>query len=171
MLQSDVGREILRERPRVSSASLDLEKLRHLPAKTFGYQHWQFFRDHKVSPDTRVPVQYIADEELAYVMQRYRESHDFIHTLSGLPISVLAELGLKWFEFRQTGLPMALLGTLFGPLSLPPADLRPFYTRYLPWAEGEAKRCTSFMNVAFERHLERDIDEVRREMNLIPFSK
>ncbi|KAF1743747.1 hypothetical protein MXB_4332 [Myxobolus squamalis] len=30
-------------------------------------------------------VHYIDDVELAYVMQRYREIHDFNHVLSGIP--------------------------------------------------------------------------------------
>lgn len=37
------------------------------------------------SPDDREDVRYIDDPELAYVMQRYRELHDFMHTLLGMP--------------------------------------------------------------------------------------
>ena len=31
-------------------------------------------------------VKFVDDTELAYVMQRYREVHDFVHTLAGLSI-------------------------------------------------------------------------------------
>ena len=51
-------------------------------------------------------MNYIEDEELAYVMSRYREVHDFWHVLSGLPPTELGEITLKWFEAVQTGLPM-----------------------------------------------------------------
>lgn len=45
----------------------------------------------KVSPDTRMPPKFVDDEELAYVIQRYREVHDLIHTLLGMPTTILGE--------------------------------------------------------------------------------
>lgn len=46
----------------------------------------------KVTPDTRADVKFVDDEELAYVMQRYREVHDLIHTILGMPTNMLGEL-------------------------------------------------------------------------------
>lgn len=40
--------------------------------------------------DERAQVKFVDNPELAYVMQRYREIHDFWHILSGLETSVLA---------------------------------------------------------------------------------
>jgi ubiquinone biosynthesis protein COQ4 len=169
MLGSDTGRRILKSRTRISSKLLDMERLKGYPEKSFGRQHYLFFDSHGISPDTRSKVQYIEDEELAFVMSRYRDNHDFLHTLSGLPISVVSELGLKWFEFKQTGLPMAFLGSVFGPLALPPSDFGDFYRIYKPWAEFAAHRCAFFMNFEFESLLEHDIDDVRRMMNFAPY--
>lgn len=45
----------------------------------------------KVSPDTRAPTRFVDDEELAYVIQRYREVHDMLHTLLGMPTNMLGE--------------------------------------------------------------------------------
>lgn len=45
----------------------------------------------RVSPDTRAPTQFVDDEELAYVIQRYREVHDMLHTLLGMPTNILGE--------------------------------------------------------------------------------
>ena len=36
-----------------------------------------------MTPDTRLAVRIVDDEELAYVMQRYREVHDLMHTVLG----------------------------------------------------------------------------------------
>lgn len=47
----------------------------------------------KVTPDTRAEVKFIDDEELAYVMQRYREVHDLMHTVLGMPTNMLGEWG------------------------------------------------------------------------------
>lgn len=45
-----------------------------------------------VTPDTRADVKFVDDEELAYVMQRYREVHDLVHTILGMPTNMLGEL-------------------------------------------------------------------------------
>lgn len=45
----------------------------------------------RVSPDTRAPTRFVDDEELAYVIQRYREIHDMLHTLLGMPTNILGE--------------------------------------------------------------------------------
>lgn len=51
----------------------------------------------KVTPDTRAEVKFVDDEELAYVMQRYREVHDLIHTVLGMPTNMLGEWDFTWF--------------------------------------------------------------------------
>lgn len=48
----------------------------------------------RVSPDTRAPTQFVDDEELAYVIQRYREVHDMLHTLLGMPTTILVSATL-----------------------------------------------------------------------------
>lgn len=48
----------------------------------------------RVSPDTRAPTRFVDDEELAYVIQRYREVHDMLHTLLGMPTNILGECQL-----------------------------------------------------------------------------
>lgn len=72
----------------------------------------------RVSPDTRAPTRFVDDEELAYVIQRYREVHDMVHTLLGMPTNIPGEIVVKWFEAVQTGLPMCVLSALFGPIRL-----------------------------------------------------
>lgn len=38
-------------------------------------------------------MKFVDHEELAYVMQRYREVHDLLHTLLGMPTNMLGESG------------------------------------------------------------------------------
>lgn len=52
---------------------------------------WTALDLQKVSPDTRMPPKFVDDEELAYVIQRYREVHDLMHTLLGMPTNMLGE--------------------------------------------------------------------------------
>ena len=38
---------------------------------------------------------FVSDPEVAYVLQRYREIHDMLHVLTGMPTNVMGELGQK----------------------------------------------------------------------------
>ncbi len=44
---------------------------------------------------------FVDDEELAYVIRRMREVHDFWHVLFGCHTNVFGELALKALEFAQ----------------------------------------------------------------------
>ncbi|CAB4012536.1 ubiquinone biosynthesis COQ4 homolog, mitochondrial [Paramuricea clavata] len=79
------GQKILREQPRINTSTIDVPALRELPEGTFGKEYTKFLDKNKVTPDTRLPVRFVDDPELAYIMQRYREIHDFTHTLLGMP--------------------------------------------------------------------------------------
>ncbi len=107
MQANPVGREILATKPRINENTLDLAGMRALPAGTLGRAYADWMGERAFSPDERTPVRLVDDVELAYVMTRYREVHDFWHVLLGpLPTSVLAELAVKWVETVQLGLPM-----------------------------------------------------------------
>ncbi|RUP47834.1 coenzyme Q biosynthesis protein Coq4-domain-containing protein, partial [Jimgerdemannia flammicorona] len=166
MLEDPMGRRILRERPVVNSQTIDLDRLRALPNRTFGREYTRWLDTQGVSPDTREPVRYVDSDELAYVMRRYRESHDFAHTLTGLGVTVESELALKWFEWAQMGLPMTALASLFGPLRLTSEERNRLFTRYVPWAVQCAVGSKFLMNVYFEKWFEKPLEEVRRELGI-----
>ncbi|XP_040914577.1 ubiquinone biosynthesis protein COQ4 homolog, mitochondrial isoform X5 [Toxotes jaculatrix] len=84
------GYTILTERPRIRLSTLDLSKMASLPDGTFGREYLRFLDDNHVTPDSRADVKFVDNEELAYVMQRYREVHDLLHTLLGMPTNMLA---------------------------------------------------------------------------------
>lgn len=73
-----------------------------------------------MTPDSRMEVRFMNDPELAYVMTRYRETHDLVHTILGMPTNMLGEIAVKWFEALNTGLPMCYGGAVFGAMRLRP---------------------------------------------------
>ncbi|CCJ28409.1 unnamed protein product, partial [Pneumocystis jirovecii] len=83
---------------------------------------------------TASQVRYINNAEWAYVVQRYRESHDFYHALVGLPATLEGEVALKCFELCNLGLPIALFSILAGAPRLSSAARRRLWTLYFPWA-------------------------------------
>jgi ubiquinone biosynthesis protein COQ4 len=149
----------------MTSDSLDLPYLRTLPENTVGRTYITLLDREHVSPDTRSSVQYIDDEECAYVMQRYRECHDFYHALTGLPTMVEGELALKAFEFLNTLLPMTGL-SLFAFIRMKPAEKERFFKLHLPWAVRSGLASEEVINVYWEEVLEKDVDELRAELNI-----
>lgn len=166
MLSDPVGRQILKEKPRITSTSLDLEHLRSLPKNTLGHTYVSWLDREGVSPDTRVPVRYIDNEELAYIFQRYRECHDFYHAITGLPIIIEGEIAVKVLEFMNMGIIMPGLGALLAPLRLKPSQRERLYSIYYPWAFRSGLNSKPLINVYWENVLEQDVGELRRSLGI-----
>ncbi|KAJ7081847.1 putative COQ4 protein, responsible for restoring ubiquinone biosynthesis [Mycena belliarum] len=166
MLSSTEGRQILKDRPRINSMTVDMAKLAQYPEGTLGRAYITWLERCGVTPDTREPVHYIDDPELAYVMQRYRECHDLYHCIVNLPVSVDSEIAVKYFEFANLGLPMAALSALFGPLRLNRAQLQRLFSEYVPWALRCGGSARSLITVYWEQRWEQNVDEMKKELGL-----
>jgi ubiquinone biosynthesis protein COQ4 len=168
MLDDPVGRQILKDRPYITSDYLNLEKLSKYPEGSFGkcYYDW-LIREH-CSPDERVDVKFIDDEELAFVFQRYRQCHDFYHALVGIPVFREGEIALKFFEYLNIGVPFAGLGALFAPWNVKKAAERErLFKVYYPWALRNAYHCKkNLINVYWEKIMEKNVNDIRRELNI-----
>lgn len=165
MLADPTGRQILRDRPRITSKTMSLEMLRQLPEDSVGRSYAAWLDREGVTPDTRDAVRYIDDEEEAYVMQRYRECHDFYHALTGLPVWVEGELGLKAFEFANTGLPMTGL-SLAAIVRLKPLERRRMFDVFLPWAFANGWRSKDLINVYWEKELQTNVAVLRDRLGI-----
>jgi ubiquinone biosynthesis protein COQ4 len=111
-------------------------------------------------------VHYISDPELAYVMQRYRECHDFYHCITSLPVSTPSELALKFFEFANLGLPVAAISAIFGPLRITPKQRERLWKEYVPWALkcGGSAKC--LIGVYWEEKWGMDVEELKNELGI-----
>jgi len=166
MLESPEGRRILKDRPRVNSSTIDMNKLAQYPDGSFGRAYVTWLERCGVTPDTREPVHYIDDPELAYVMQRYRECHDFYHCICNLPVNVESELALKFFEFANLGLPMTAVAAVFGPLRLNEQKRTRLFTEYVPWALKCGGTARSLITVYWEKRWEQNVEEMKREFGI-----
>lgn len=182
LLNSVEGQDILADKPRIHEDHLDFARLRALPATTLGGAYIAFMDRHGYKAKKRTPVRYVEDAELAYVMQRYREVHDIWHVLVDLPTTVLGEIALKWLEMLQTGLPMAMLSALVGPLRLPVAEKLELVRVYIPWAIACHRSINntsistrppaifnSLLTCYYERRMEEDLDRVRHQLGVLAF--
>ncbi|XP_075690861.1 ubiquinone biosynthesis protein COQ4 homolog, mitochondrial isoform X2 [Rhinoderma darwinii] len=167
MSQDPEGAQILHERPRICMSNLDIERFRELPDGTFGREYIRFLDVNHVTPDTRMPVKFVDDQELAYVAQRYREVHDLMHTLLGMPTTMLGEVVVKWFEAVQTGLPMCMLGAVFGPLRLS-ARRNKKVIELVPWAVRSGSNARCVLNIYYEKRWEQTVVSLREEIGILP---
>ena len=162
------GRLILSERPVVDSTTINGDELRQLDENTFGHAYGRFLERYGFDPDDRTPVALVDDEELAYVLLRYRQVHDFWHVLFGCGTTVPGEVALKWVEAAHTGLPMAMLSGLGGPLRMKAPQMARAYTVYAPWAIRAGTRCADLMCIYYEERLNEDLDALREELCIEP---
>jgi ubiquinone biosynthesis protein COQ4 len=85
---------------------------------------------------------------------------------------VLGELGLKWLELFQTGLPIAALSSTVGSLRLDPDEREILLNQYLPWSFEQSKQMnTSLLNVYYEEEFDTPLAELRERINLQPAPK
>ncbi|KAL9111858.1 MAG: hypothetical protein Q9227_003708 [Pyrenula ochraceoflavens] len=166
MLRDPTGRRILRERPRITSKSLDVEKLRQMPPGTLGRVYAEWLAREKVSPDTRAEVRYVdAGEEEAYVLQRYRECHDFYHAVTGLPVIREGEVAVKALEFANLGLPMC--GLAVGAVArLKREERERFWKVYGPWAVKAGLQGGNLLCVYWEEELETEVEALRERLGI-----
>ncbi|KAJ3069288.1 Ubiquinone biosynthesis protein [Podochytrium sp. JEL0797] len=168
MVLDPTGRRLLKNRPLINTQTIDMAKLRAMPKDSLGRAYVNFCDIECVGPDTRTPVKYMpeADDELKYVMLRYRQTHDFFHVLTGLGTSLEEEIAVKWFELAQTGLPMNFLGGVLGPLRLSSADRKLLFTQHVPWLVSCGASSKFLMNVYYEEMLDQKMDDVRKELGI-----
>ncbi|THU80726.1 Coq4-domain-containing protein [Dendrothele bispora CBS 962.96] len=166
MLQSPEGRRILKDRPRINTKTVDLNALSKLSEGTFGRTYVSWLERTGVTPDTREPVRYIDDPELAYVMQRYRECHDFYHAINNFSVNRESELAVKFFEFANLGLPLAAFSALFGPLTMNAKKRHRLYSEYVPWALRCGSRARCLITVYWEERWEQQTVDMKKEFGL-----
>lgn len=99
-------------------------------------------------------------------MQRYRDAHDFYHVLTHLPVTILPELALKYFEFANLGLSTTALSVLGGPLRLSPDAQQRLDKEFIPWALQCGRSVQNLIGVYWEERWEKGLDEVRNEFGI-----
>ena len=159
MRSDEAGRRTLRDRPRITDATL--ERARACAPGTLGNAWATFMNARKFDPRDRPPVRFVDDEELAYVATRWREVHDMWHVLFECPTTVQGELALKALEFAQSGAPAPALAALVASARLARDDRRFLFDRLVPWARRAGARAADLVCLEYERELDAELRELR----------
>lgn len=114
--------------PFVDSGTSKKYDLENKPDGSFGKCYWNYISKFDFKPEDRTPVMFIEDPNVAYVALRYRQIHDYLHTLFQLPPSIVGELSLKMIEFSQFKILPCLLSSTVG---VPIIEMTYGYKKYL----------------------------------------
>jgi len=163
MRSSEEGQRVLSLQPRITSSILP--GLATLPPSSLGHHYQAFLSRYNITPDSRSPVTFVDDLDLAYVMTRYRETHDLTHCVLDMPTTMVGEVAVKWVEALQFGLPMCVGGAILGPVRFKQKQ-RKQYRRLLPWALHTGKTAKFLLSIHYENRWEQDLADFRKEFNI-----
>ena len=97
------GRAFLSRRLEINRDQVDFEMLRRLPAATLGGAYIRHLDDNGLSADTQAALtRHVEDPDIAYLVRRFRQTHDVWHPLTGLGT-------VPWHEVVIHGLPSAVV--------------------------------------------------------------
>lgn len=165
---SKEGRLLLQDRPEL--AATDVAALRRLPEGTFGREMARFLDASGLDYhfDDAAP-KYLADAEEAYVLRRYRRTHDLFHVLLGLGISGHEEVLVHAFTLAQMGMPSSVAIVLLGAVKHMVLEARwDCLGRALREAHEAGRRASPLLAVRWEALWEVPLEEVRRRYGIVP---
>ena len=173
MSATDEGRRILRERPELSSEHVDYAWLRTLPETTLGGAYVRHLDRNGLSADYQAAeTRHVDDPDMAYLMRRFRQTHDVWHALLGIGITGHEEVLTHWFSYGQLRLPVSALIMVFGTLKHMVLEQRwGAFRNSLLEAYRDGRNAAPLLGVIWEDQWEAPLERVRAEYNVQPLEQ
>jgi ubiquinone biosynthesis protein COQ4 len=167
------GRRLMAERPELSSDLVDYNYLRTLPEATLGGAYVRHLDRNGLSADYQAAAtRHVDDPDMAYLMRRFRQTHDVWHTLLGIGITGHEEVLVHSFSYGQLRLPVSALVIVFGTLKHFVLERRWGALRHsMREAYRTGKRAAPLMPVVWEDLWERPLEEIRATYRVRPLER
>jgi ubiquinone biosynthesis protein COQ4 len=167
------GRRLMTERPELSSDHVDYDRLRALPATTFGGAYVRHLDDNGITADYQAAAtRHVDDPDIAYLMRRFRQTHDVWHALLGLGIAGHEEVIIHSFSYGQLRLPVSALIMVFGTVKHIVLERRWGALRHsMLEAYRAGREAAPLMPVYWEDLWEAPLQTVRVAYNLQPLER
>ncbi len=164
------GQRMLADRPELSTELVDYDRLRTLPASTLGGAYVRHLDGNRITADYQAAAtRHVDDPDLAYLMRRFRQTHDVWHALLGLGITGHEEVIIHWFSYGQLRLPVSALIMVFGTLKHLVLERRwPALRHTLLEAYRSGRDAAPLLGVIWEDLWDLPLDEVRARYKLRP---
>lgn len=170
MRASPDGQRLLAEKPELSSDHVDYDVLRRLPDTTLGGAYVKHLDSNKLSADYQAAkTRHIEDPEMAYLMRRFRQTHDVWHALLGIGVTGREEVIVHWFTYGQLRLPVSALIMVFGTMKEIVLARRWDTLRHSTLEAYRAGRAAApLLGVYWEDYWEEPLDSVRAAYGVVP---
>jgi ubiquinone biosynthesis protein COQ4 len=173
MASTPEGRRLLADRPELASSHVDFEHLRRLPATTLGGAYVRHLDGNGITADYQAAAtRHVEDPDMAYLMRRFRQTHDVWHALLGIGITGHEEVLIHWFSFGQLRLPVSALIMVFGSMKHLLLERRWEAVRHSMLEAYRAGRdADPLLPVYWEDLWERPLDEIRARYRVVPLDR
>lgn len=170
MRASPEGQRLLADKPELSSEQVDYDALRRLPASTLGGAYVRHLDGNKITADYQAAkTRHVDDPDMAYLMRRFRQTHDVWHALLGIGITGHEEVIIHWFSYGQLRLPVSALIMLFGTMKHLVLERRWGALRHSMLDAYRAGRdAAPLLAVYWEDLWEEPLDNVRAAFGVVP---
>ena len=167
------GRRLLADRPELSSELVDYDHLRTLPASTFGGAYVRHLDGNHITADYQAAAtRHIDDPDMAYLMRRFRQTHDVWHALLAIGITGHEEVLIHWFSYGQLRLPVSAMIMVLGTMKHLVLERRWDALRHSMMEAYRAGRdAEPLLPVYWEDQWERPLDEVRDRYHVQPLDR
>jgi len=173
MERTPEGRRLMTERPELSTELVDYDALRELPATTFGGAYVRHLDGNGITADYQAAAtRHVDDPDMAYLMRRFRQTHDVWHALLGLGIAGHEEVIIHWFSYGQLRLPVSAMIMALGTLKHIVLEKRWGALRHSALDAYRAGRdAEPLMPVYWEDLWERPLEEIRARYHVQPLER
>ncbi len=167
------GRRLLAERPELSSERVDYDYLRRLPASTLGGAYARHLDDNHITADYQAAAtRHVDDPDMAYLMRRFRQTHDVWHALLGVGITGHEEVLVHWFTWGQLRLPVSAMIMFFGSLKHLVLERRWQAVRHSALeAYRSGRDAAPLLGVIWEDMWEQPLEDVRARYHIHPLDR
>jgi ubiquinone biosynthesis protein COQ4 len=170
---SDDGRHLLEVRPELSSEHVDFDALRALPETTVGGAYVRHLDLNHLSADYQAAAtRHVDDPDMAYLMRRFRQTHDVWHAMLGLGVTGHEEVIIHWFSYGQLRLPVSAMIMVLGSLKHLVLERRWGALRHSAMEAYRAGRdAAPLLAVVWEDRWAEDLDDVRADYGIRPLEQ
>jgi ubiquinone biosynthesis protein COQ4 len=163
--EQPAAQDLFLERRAIDSRTVDLDVLAALPPGTLGHEYARFLRSRGFTPDVFAIDEAVPDRA-SYVAQRFRQTHDLWHVLTGFSTDAASEVALQAFTYGQTGAPSTGIIAAIGTLRAAVAGYRIGGATLAAYRNG---RAASYLGAfPWEEHWATPIAELRALLGITP---
>jgi ubiquinone biosynthesis protein Coq4 len=146
----------------------DLDALATLPEGSLGRAYRAHIRANELDEQFYPDVEIVDD--ITYLSHRMMVAHDYWHVLTGFSTSVVDEIGLQAFTHAQTGTPFAASIVAAGLMHCASHRLQDLEPALAAITRGRelGLQARPLLSFPLEERLAAPLDQVRRELGLLP---